>query len=411
MSFFSDKSHVPSHTSEPIVTSTNEPILQSPHVGITLSFVSFLITFLCTLGVGFFIGFGTHMLVQKNEPAVQQSISSVVIPTNRVLSPTPVQMILPSFSPIRAASPTAQASVMTNATASAAPTPLQAGTTPIIGPCPVFPSDNPWNQDISTLPIHMQSNAYITSIGIARSLHPDFGGASYGKIWGIPFLTVTNSQPQMPITFTAYGNESDPGPYPIPLTAPIEGGADTTGDRHVLVINTDTCKLYEMYRSFPTATGWKADSGAIFDLRSNTLRHDRWTSADAAGLPIFPGLVRYEEVQKGRVNHAIRFTTKKTQRAYISPARHFASTSTDATLPPMGLRVRLKATYDITKLPPQAKVIATAMKKYGLILADNGGDWFFQGDAHPSWDDADINTLKTIPGSAFEAVETGPLIK
>jgi len=287
----------------------------------------------------------------------------------------------------------------------------QATGLPMIGGCIVFPSDNPWNRDISNLPVHSQSDAYITSIGRTRSLHPDFGGASYGKSWGIPFITVTNIQKMMPITFTAYGNESDPGPYPIPLTAPIEGGSDDTGDRHVLAINTDTCKLYEMYRAFPTTTGWNADSGAIFDLNSNALRPERWTSADAAGLPIFPGLVKYDEVKKGAIYHAIRFTTKKTQRAYIPPARHFASTSTDASLPPMGLRVRLKATYDISRLPPQAKVIATAMKKYGLILADNGGDWFFQGDQNPAWDDADINTLKTIPGSAFEAVETGQIVK
>jgi hypothetical protein len=279
-----------------------------------------------------------------------------------------------------------------------------------IGSCIVFPADNPWNQDISKLPINPLSNEYINSIGANKNLHPDFGGASSGNSWGIPFMTVTNVQQKYPINFTAYGSESDPGPYPIPLTAPIEGGSSSDGDRHVLVINTETCMLYEMYRAFPTQNGWNADSGAVFDLKSNNLRPAGWTSSDAAGLPIFPGLVKYDEVAKGMVNHAIRFTTRNTQRAYIFPARHFASNSTDPHLPPMGLRVRLKSNYTIDNLPPQAKIIATAMKKYGLLLADNGGDWFFQGDVNPLWDDADINSLKSIPGSAFEAVDTGPLI-
>jgi hypothetical protein len=283
----------------------------------------------------------------------------------------------------------------------------QNGNLPKIGNCTVFPSDNPWNQDISKLPVHQLSDYYISSIGLTKSLHPDFGGVSYGKSWGIPFIAVTNSQPQITVTFTAYSGESDPGPYPIPLNAPIEGEPDNTGDRHVLAVNTDTCMLYEMYRAFPTEKGWSADSGAVFNLNSNKLRPETWTSADAAGLPIFPGLVKYGEVANGSVNHAIRFTTQKTQRSYLYPARHFASSSTDPHIPPMGLRVRLKANFDTSKLPTQAKVIATAMKKYGLILADNGGDWFFQGETNKLWNDNDINSLKSIKGSDFEAVITG----
>lgn len=288
---------------------------------------------------------------------------------------------------------------------------VQTGSAPVIGACKVFPADNPWNLDISKLRVHQQSESYMGSIGIDKGLHPDFGGASSGNSWGIPYLTVTNAQKSYPITFTAYGDESDPGPYPIPLTAPVEGGSDSTGDRHVLIVNIDTCKLYELYRAFPTASGWNADSGAVFDLNSNVLRPEHWTSTDAAGLPVFAGLVKYDEVASGSVNHAIRFTTRRTQRAYIHPATHYASSSTDPNLPPMGLRVRLKADYDISKLPPQAKIIAAAMKKYGLILADNGSDWFFQGDVNKNWNDEDINQLKTIKGSAFEAVDTGPLIK
>lgn len=180
---------------------------------------------------------------------------------------------------------------------------------------------------------------------------------------------------------------------------------------HVLVVDTDKCILYELYRGFPTSTGWNADSGAVFDLRSNKLRPEKWTSADAAGLPIYPGLVKYTEVESGEIKHAIRFTNRNTQRGYIHPATHFASSSTDPNLPPMGLRIRLKNDYDISGLPPQAKVIAAAMKKYGLILADNGGDLFFQGDRNANWDDEDVNSLKAIKGNDFEAVDTGDIIK
>jgi hypothetical protein len=271
----------------------------------------------------------------------------------------------------------------------------------------MFPADNPWNEDVSGLPVSRNSAAYINSIGASKGLHPDFGN---NEQYGIPYNLATNATPKVSVKFD-YADESDVGPYPIGASPKIEAGSDG----HLLTLNTDECKLYELYNvSFNTVdrgSGWVAGSGAIWDLKSNALRPDGWTSSDAAGLPILPGLVRYDEVSAGAINHAIRFTTPKTQRAYIHPATHFASASTDPSLPPMGLRVRLKADYDISKLPPQAKVIATAMKKYGMLLADNGSSWFFQGAYDAGWNDDDLNTLKNIPGSAFEAVDTGSLIK
>lgn len=278
-----------------------------------------------------------------------------------------------------------------------------------IGNCPVFPADNPWNQDISTLPVHPNSDNFIASIGSNTKLHPDFGGASFGENYGIPFITVTNTQSPIQINFTAYGDESDPGPYPIPLTAPIEGGSNSDGDRHVLAVNTDTCMLYELYRAFPQSNRWNADAGAVFNLQSNALRPKYWTSTDAAGLPVFAGLIRYSEVQQGSVNHAIRFTVSQSQRGFISPARHYASSSSNPNLPPMGLRVRLKSSYDISNLTGQAKIIAQAMKKYGMIVADNGSNWYFQAETNSGWNDDNLNQLKSIPGSAFEAVNTGTI--
>jgi hypothetical protein len=275
-----------------------------------------------------------------------------------------------------------------------------------IAGCQIFPADNPWNRDISNLPVNANSAAYINSIGSVKGLHPDFGANDQ---YGIPYNLADNSTKKYSVVFD-YADESDKGPYPIPDRPAIEAGSD----QHLLVLQKDECKLYELYDATlntDRGAGWTAGSGAIWDLKSDALRPDGWTSADAAGLPILPGLVRYDEVNAGVINHAIRFTAPKTQRAYIHPATHFASSSTDAALPPMGLRVRLKASYDISKLPPQAKVIATAMEKYGMILADNGSSWFFQGAYSPGWNDDDLNTLKNIPGSAFEAVDTGALVK
>ena len=269
--------------------------------------------------------------------------------------------------------------------------------------CPIFPANNPWNQDISALPVHPNSNNYLQSIGLDGHLHADFGGNGQ---YGFPYTIVHQETPQLNINFTAYGNESDPGPYPIPLTAPIEGGSNSDGDRHVIAVDTDNCRLYEMYRAFPRNGGWDADSGAVFDLRSNALRPAGWTSADAAGLPIFAGLARYDEVASGQMNHALRFTVGHTQRRYLYPARHYASDSIDANLPPMGLRLRLKADFDTSRYYGQSKVILETLKKYGLIVADNGADWFISGASDPRWIDADLDQLKGIPGSAFEVVNT-----
>jgi hypothetical protein len=281
---------------------------------------------------------------------------------------------------------------------------------PTIEGVPIFPKDNPWNTDISGLPVHANSAAYIASIGAGGHLHPDFGTFWDGHPSGIPFVVVGGDQAKVPVTFQ-YPDESDPGPYPIPPTAPIEGGRDAEGDRHVLVLDRDHKKLYETWDSHPQPDGsWKVGSGAIFDLTTNALRPEGWTSADAAGLPILPGLVRYDEVAAGEVCHAIRFTCQVTQRAYIHPATHWASRRTEANLPPMGLRLRLKADYDISSFPKSAQVILTALKQYGLILADNGSNWFMTGAHDPRWNDDELNTLKRVPGSAFEAVDTGPLV-
>jgi hypothetical protein len=276
----------------------------------------------------------------------------------------------------------------------------------------ILPSDNPWNTPITSNAVHPNSDAFIASIGLTKGLHPDFGTVYAGAPNGIPFITVDSTQALVPINFVAYGNESDPGPYPTPLSAPIEGGPNGTGDRHVIVVDTSTRTLYELYRAFPNgAGGWDADSGAIYDLDSNALRPAGWTSADAAGLPIFPGLVRYDEaVVAGQINHALRFTITRSQRGYVDPARHFASSSTDPNRPPMGLRLRLKASVDISGFPPEVQVILQALKTYGMIVADNGGDWFISGAPDSRWNDSNLATLSAIKGQDFEAVYTGPTI-
>jgi hypothetical protein len=282
--------------------------------------------------------------------------------------------------------------------------PLGTGT----GGCEVFPADNAWHENISKLPVSPLSNAYIASIGANLDLHPDFGSE---RSYGIPYAVVPASQPKVRIHFTAYGDQSDPGPYPIPPGAPIEGGSGAGGDRHVLVLQSGACRLYELYSAYPNADGsWNAASGAVFNLRSNRLRPNGWTSADAAGLPIFAGLIRYDEIQRGYINHAIRFTAPATQAGFIHPATHFASSSSNPDLPPMGLRLRLEASFDISHFPRVARIILEAMKRYGLILADNGSPWYFQGATDPRWNDAALDTLKTVPGSAFQVVETGPIL-
>lgn len=298
------------------------------------------------------------------------------------------------------------------------PGPVDAGTqphddqaVPLVMP-QLFSADNPWNTDISQYPVHPNSDNYLATIGLNKGLHPDFGTEWEGAPIGIPYVLVRGDQPKVPITFE-YDDESDPGPYPIPPDAPIEGGPDSSGDRHVLVVDVDNKRLYEVFAAYPVNGGesWTAGSGAVFDLTSNALRPLYWTSADAAGLPILPGLVRYDEVvEKGEINHALRFTCAQTQRAFILPATHFASDSTDPDRPPMGLRVRLKADFDITPFSPRVRVILTAMKRYGMFVADNGSDWYVSGAPDPRWDDDELHQLDAVKGSDFEAVYTGELI-
>lgn len=273
---------------------------------------------------------------------------------------------------------------------------------PRIGDCSIFPASNAWNREIASAPLHplsAQIIAHINSVG-GKFVHPDVGST-----FGIPFVVVPASEPLVPVTYDPYGDESDPGPFPIPLTAPVEAGSDA----HVLALRQGTCELFELFGAQSTPTGWLAQSGAKFDLKTGVLRTIGFTSADAAGLPILPGLVRYDEVAAGLIDHAIRVTFSKTQRGFVLPATHFASNSSDATLPAMGMRLRLSASFDIGSLTGQAKIIATAMQRYGLIVADNGSNWYFQGAPDPGWNDSDLNQLKGIPGTAFEVVDTGPV--
>jgi hypothetical protein len=277
----------------------------------------------------------------------------------------------------------------------------------------VFPFDNAWSQDISNSPVDPNSANLIAGMGLTTGLHPDFGTVWDGAPNGIPYVVVSGSQTPVAINFTAFGSQSDKGPYPVPPDAPVEGGPNGTGDRHVLVIDRDNWKLYEMYRAFPMNNGasWNCDSGAVFDLNSNALRPAGWTSADAAGLPIFPGLVRYDEVfEQQEIRHAIRFTANITRRAYVAPARHWASNNTSVDRPPMGMRVRLKASVDISGYSQGMQVILRALKKYGLILADNGSNWFISGAPDPRWNDNELNTLKQIKGANFEVVKMDNII-
>ncbi len=276
---------------------------------------------------------------------------------------------------------------------------------PMLGMCPVFPPDNEWNRDISADPVDANSDKYLASMNAgAKNLHPDFG-----RMYGIPWITVPGTQPKVAMTFRY--SDSDPGPYPFPPDAPIEGGPNSTGDRHILVVERDSCKLYEGYACYLMGAGWRCDSGAIFDLHSNKLRADGATSADAAGLPILAGLVRQAEIAAGEVKHAFRFTAARTQRGFVHPATHQAGSTDDPNFPPMGLRVRLKAGFDIAKYNRTTQVILTALKKYGMFLADNGSDWYITGDTNAMWNDDELNQLKTIPASAFEVVKLGPIIK
>ncbi len=279
-------------------------------------------------------------------------------------------------------------------------------TGPTLGGCAVFPADNAWNRDVSRDPVDPRSDAYIAAIsaGGDRFLHADFGA---NPAYGIPYVVVPSSQPPVPISFVEYGDESDPGPYPVPPDAPVEAGSD----RHVLVLRQGECMLYELYHARKVGAGWEAGSGAVWNLGSNALRPEGWTSADAAGLPILPGLARYDEAEAGAILHALRFTVWRSQRAYIHPATHAAGATDDQNYPPMGLRLRLKADYDITGFTGHARVILEALRRYGMIVADNGTSWYISGATDARWNDEDLDQLKGVPGSAFEVVTSGPVIR
>jgi hypothetical protein len=303
----------------------------------------------------------------------------------------------------------------------AAPAPsAPVGDVPSIGGCPVLPADHAFNQDVSGLPLDPKSDAYLSFIGTSRRVHPDFGSADLGQGpggFGIPYRVVPRSQPFVKTTFGDYADESDTVPneigYPVPLDSPIEGGPNADGDRHVLVVRQEECKLYEMGNAYPRDGGWDASGGAIWDLSTGkrpASAQTGWTSADAAGLPILPGLVRYDEVAAGVIKHAVRFTVSGTQRGFVAPASHFAPTSQSPDAPPMGLRLRMRADFDTSRFTGQSLVVVVALKKYGMIVADNGSDWYLSGAADPRWDDEDLNQLKAIPGSAFEVVKTGPVV-
>ena len=274
-----------------------------------------------------------------------------------------------------------------------------------------FPADNAWNQDVSTAPVDPNSANYINFIGTTTPLHPDFGAGLYAnQTIGIPYVVVSGS-PFVTITYTAYGDESDPGPMPVPKNAPIEGYPNPgNGDRHVLVLDRDNCWLYELYSSYPQKNGsWNVASGAVWDLLDDEQRPYTWTSADAAGLPIFPGLIRYDEVASGAIHHAVRFTVQSSQAAFTPPASHWASNSTSTNAAVMGMRLRLKSSFDISGFPPQSKVILAALQKYGMIMADNGSSIYISGDPDNRWNNNDLGSLKSVPASAFEVIQINPL--
>jgi len=264
--------------------------------------------------------------------------------------------------------------------------------------CPIFPSSNAWNRDVATLPVAANSATLIASIGRDASLHPDFSSRDG---YGIPFNVVGRTQKKVRVAFQ-YAGESDRGPYPIPARPKIERGSD----RHMLILDRDACRLYELFAARRSGNRWTAGSGAIFNLRSNALRPLGWTSADAAGLAIFPGLARSHEVRAGVLDHALRFTAPRTRRAFVFPARHQAGSSNDPALPPMGLRVRLKASVSLAGFGPQSRVVLRALKRYGMILADNGSPWYVTGAPSTGWNDDDLHDLQRITGNDFEVVDT-----
>jgi hypothetical protein len=291
------------------------------------------------------------------------------------------------------------------------------GPYPGLGSCPVFPrstappgapsaaDESAWNQDVSAAPLDPDSAGYIAYIDAHGGdyLHPDFGSP---RAYGFPYAVVGRRQKRTKVKFTAYGDESTHGPYRVPFKALVEGGQRSDGDRHVLAVDRARCRLYELYRAFAEKRHWNADSGVIWDLRSAALRPEGLTSADAAGLPIFPGLARYDEAAAGRIDHALRVTVDSTQDAWLHPASHCAGDSSSPNAPPMGLRLRLAATYDLSRLTGPAREIAIALKRYGMIVADNGSNWFISGTSDRRWRDENLDQLKSIPGSAFQVVQS-----
>jgi hypothetical protein len=272
--------------------------------------------------------------------------------------------------------------------------------------CPIFPATSVWNKPVNRLPVREDSRTIVNSIGASLRLHADFGSGLWdGGPIGIPITVVDSTTSRSSVDFE-YADESDAGPYPIPDDVSIEGGPSADGDRHAVIVDSESCSLYELFSLYPS---WSAGSGAIWDLGSNALRPRGWTSADAAGLPILPGLARHDEVAAGSIDHALRFTVRRSRRAYIYPARHFASPYTSRTLPPMGLRVRLRLNYPTTSFPPQARLVLRALKRYGMIVADNGSSWYVSGAPDPDWDNDDLHALGRIKGSDFRVVDTSSL--
>jgi len=272
--------------------------------------------------------------------------------------------------------------------------------------CPIFPATSVWNKPVNRLPVREDSRTIVNSIGASLRLHADFGSGLWdGGPIGIPITVVDSTTSRSSVDFE-YADESDAGPYPIPDDVSIEGGSSADGDRHAVIVDSESCSLYELFSLYPS---WSAGSGAIWDLGSNALRPRGWTSADAAGLPILPGLARHDEVAAGSIDHALRFTVRRSRRAYIYPARHFASPYTSRSLPPMGLRVRLRLNYPTTSFPPQARLVLRALKRYGMIVADNGSSWYVSGAPDPDWDNDDLHTLGRIKGSDFRVVDTSSL--
>jgi hypothetical protein len=275
--------------------------------------------------------------------------------------------------------------------------------------CPVFPANNSWNQRVDKLPVSADSARLISAIGLDAPVHADFGSGKWdGGPIGISFDVVSAKTPAHRVSFE-YAGESDRVPYPIPSHVHIEGGAHATGDRHAILVDKSTCRLYELYDLRHKSRGWTAGSGAVWNLRSNHLRPAGWTSADAAGLPIFPGLARWDEVARGQIDHALRFTAPETRRAYVYPARHYASSSNDPSLPPMGLRVRLKASVNLSSFPPQTRVVLRALQRYGMILADNGSPWYLSGAPNKHWSNDQLHSLGRLTGADFEVVDTSSL--